>query len=567
MPPRLESLNYRCPFCQKGFRRFGDMRSHQTQTGHWDPPAPDPIALDESMADVDPAPLSPTPLNVPSNDKPAHTPPFENVSFSGLSPPAHASTPRASDHGDSSLHLSGNPGTSADILNAAAPYGVATNEEELRITIRRVLEDMIRGNTGPSDNELLPESSSSTQANSEAGGSAPAESNRFVMMRRLPEDIDDALSKFFSHLLHEDSASAEAGPDAEDDHTDNEDDDPANEVYGDTRSENRSEQFYTAANNSVDDFIDDSIDNLVGDMPANDAAAETSAERLDDMPATLANATWGTPIRRCQPMLKKLHQARVAAGQSPDWPFADYLEFEFVKWMVVNDISQTARDKLIKLPIMECCGLSFGSNYALNKLLDKLPSAGPRWTRIQRTITGTIKDAKGKPLQEDIEIWVRDIVDLVRELIGNASYGHKLVFVPRQVETNGDPLKRTIDEMWTADWWMEIQKKLPSGATVVPIILSSDSTQLTNFSGGKSAWPVYLTIGNIPKSIRAKINSYSSLLLAYLPVVMTYAPVAVLGTSFLFFVAWWPGLRTRIVANQSVTGAALDDSGGLAHDD
>jgi hypothetical protein len=41
---------------------------------------------------------------------------------------------------------------------------------------------------------------------------------------------------------------------------------------------------------------------------------------------------------------------------------------------------------------------------------------------------------------------------------------------------------------------------------------------LTNFSGGKTAWPVYISIGNIPKSIRAKINSYSTLLLAYLPV-------------------------------------------------
>ncbi|KAG8728229.1 hypothetical protein FRC10_005201, partial [Ceratobasidium sp. 414] len=137
MPPRPESLTYRCPFCQKGFRRFGDMRSHQTQTGHWDPPAPDPITLDESMTNVDPAPLSPT-LNAPLNDESVHTPPSETMSFSGLSPPAHASTPHASNHGDSSLHLSDNPGTSMDIPNAAAPYGVATNEEELRITIRKV---------------------------------------------------------------------------------------------------------------------------------------------------------------------------------------------------------------------------------------------------------------------------------------------------------------------------------------------------------------------------------------------------------------------------------------------
>ncbi|KAG9077897.1 hypothetical protein FRC06_008645, partial [Ceratobasidium sp. 370] len=394
------------------------------QTGHWDPPAPDPIALDKSMANVNPAALSPA-LNVPSNDESMHIPLSETLSFSSLSPPAHSAPERQR------WNIGGYP---------------------------KHLEDMIRSNTGLSDDGPLPESSSSAQANSEAGGSALAQSNRFVTMHRLPEDID-------GRSIQVDLASAKASPDAKD-NPDTEDDNPTNEVYRDTHLENRSEQFYTAVNNLVDDLID----NLVSDVPANDVPAETSAERLDNVLAAPANAAW------------------VAAGQSPDWPFADYLEFEFVKWMVVNDISQTARDKLIKLPIMERCGLSFGSNYALNKLLDKLPSAGPQWTRIQRTITGTIKDAKGKPLQEDIEICVRDIVDvvidLVRELIGNASYSHKLVFVPQRVETNGDPLKRKIDEMWTADWWMDIQKKLPPGATVVPIILSSDSTQLTNLSEG-----------------------------------------------------------------------------------
>lgn len=107
---------------------------------------------------------------------------------------------------------------------------------------------------------------------------------------------------------------------------------------------------------------------------------------------------------------------------------------------------------------MERCNLSFSSNYALNSLLDKLPSAGPRWRRIQRTIVGTLKDAKGDNfLKEEVEIWVRDIVEVVKELIGNASYGEKLVFVPQRVEINGNPTKQKIDEMWTGNWWMRIQ--------------------------------------------------------------------------------------------------------------
>ena len=54
------------------------------------------------------------------------------------------------------------------------------------------------------------------------------------------------------------------------------------------------------------------------------------------------------------------------------------------------------------------------------------------------------------------------------------------------------------------------------GATVVPIIISSDKTQLTLFRG-KTAYPVYLTIGNIPKDIRRKPSRRAQMLIAYIP--------------------------------------------------
>ncbi|KAI6030139.1 hypothetical protein EDC04DRAFT_2869048 [Pisolithus marmoratus] len=56
--------------------------------------------------------------------------------------------------------------------------------------------------------------------------------------------------------------------------------------------------------------------------------------------------------------------------------------------------------------------------------------------------------------------------------------------------------------MWTADWWWDVQGKLPAGAMIVPIILLLDKTSLSVFSGDKKAWPVYLTIGNISKDLK-----------------------------------------------------------------
>ena len=62
-----------------------------------------------------------------------------------------------------------------------------------------------------------------------------------------------------------------------------------------------------------------------------------------------------------------------------------------------------------------------------------------------------------------------------------------------------------------------MQECLPYGATVLPIILASDSTQLTGFSGDKAAWPVYITLGNFSASKRQKLNEHTMILLALLP--------------------------------------------------
>jgi len=54
------------------------------------------------------------------------------------------------------------------------------------------------------------------------------------------------------------------------------------------------------------------------------------------------------------------------------------------------------------------------------------------------------------------------------------------------------------------------------GAMIIPILLSTNKTQLTLFRN-KNVYPIHMTIGNIPKEIHCKPSSHAYVLLGYLP--------------------------------------------------
>lgn len=80
----------------------------------------------------------------------------------------------------------------------------------------------------------------------------------------------------------------------------------------------------------------------------------------------------------------------------------------------------------------------------------------------------------------------------------------------------GDASKWSVPVSFTSAekfWWTWCkQEKLSksadsNGATIAPIIIASDKTYLSNFSSDKSAWPVYLTIGNINKATHQQVSA------------------------------------------------------------
>ncbi|KAG1883339.1 Zn-finger domain-containing protein [Suillus subluteus] len=180
----------------------------------------------------------------------------------------------------------------------------------------------------------------------------------------------------------------------------------------------------------------------------------------------------------------------LCAGQTGFERFHQYKEgMGEDKWAPFYD-AQTQTDEFLKLPITQNqTKPSFHNNRSFLQKVNELPH-GAAWSCKKVSVQGNKTDEKGQMLHEDVELWMHDPVECIKDLIGNPLFHDHMVYAPKQ---------------------------LPKGATITPIILASDKTCLSQFQGDKSAWPVYLSIGNIAKEKRQQTSARATVLIGYLP--------------------------------------------------
>jgi hypothetical protein len=53
---------------------------------------------------------------------------------------------------------------------------------------------------------------------------------------------------------------------------------------------------------------------------------------------------------------------------------------------------------------------------------------------------------------------------------------------------------------------------------VAPVIIATDKTQLTQYSGNEAAYPIYMTLGNLPCLLRCKPSKHACIHITYLSI-------------------------------------------------
>ena len=72
-------------------------------------------------------------------------------------------------------------------------------------------------------------------------------------------------------------------------------------------------------------------------------------------------------------------------------------------------------------------------------------------------ITGDLRDEDGELLTEEHELWVRDPVECIRELMGNPAFRDYLAYDCQQVFVDKEGDMWRYDKMWTGEWWWKTQ--------------------------------------------------------------------------------------------------------------
>ncbi|KAG9088843.1 hypothetical protein FS749_001827 [Ceratobasidium sp. UAMH 11750] len=184
-------------------------------------------------------------------------------------------------------------------------------------------------------------------------------------------------------------------------------------------------------------------------------------------------------------------------------------EWEDAHWMATSKASQGCLQKLLETAHYASDPPKFRTVKNLLSIIEKEMAVfgGPKFN---------IEEIRLAEAPNDRHMLVYRCLEKTGDhLLGTARFAGKMAFAP-VVKFGNDGIRR-YDNVESADYWNLQQRVLASRTTLGAVILMSDATSLSLFSGDVSAHGVYMSLANIDKSIREDISSGAWLLVAILP--------------------------------------------------
>jgi hypothetical protein len=197
-------------------------------------------------------------------------------------------------------------------------------------------------------------------------------------------------------------------------------------------------------------------------------------------------------------------------------PFDDAADYAMALWFYKTKLTMENLTEFFSNPLLskQREGLSYKTAAQWDQKMHMIPY-GIIDDKFHKATISTAGLVAGMPRRK-YTIRYRNALSVVRFLLGFPAFRDEMTYAPVHLHTPEG--NRVYSELHTADWWWETQQKLPPNATVVPIMLSSDKTMLSQHRGDVSVWPVYLTIGNLSSTARRKQTVPGAILLGLIPV-------------------------------------------------
>ncbi|KAI0823223.1 hypothetical protein BC628DRAFT_1325565 [Trametes gibbosa] len=165
---------------------------------------------------------------------------------------------------------------------------------------------------------------------------------------------------------------------------------------------------------------------------------------------------------------------------NPYAPFRSEVDWKIAQWAKMRSPTSNVFSELLQIKgLVETLGLSYKNSNELNTIIDEqLPHQQPLFARYEAEIDG-----------EKFEMYARPVLECILSLYRDPEHAQYLCFAPECHYADRDKTVRLYHDLHTGEWWWTMQ----------------------------SAYPVYLTIGNLPKSILQKPGRQGHILLACLP--------------------------------------------------